>query len=46
VWVNEYKFTNGQDFKVFFLSGTLWQLCKKWADTNRTQSGGGDLVRF
>lgn len=25
--------------------GTLWQMCKKWADTNRAHRGEDDLVR-
>lgn len=45
VWVEEYKFQSGEDFKVSIWGGTLWQMGKKWADTNRTQTGGGDLVR-
>jgi hypothetical protein len=45
VWVEEYKFQSGEEFKVSLWGGTLWQMGKKWADTNRTQTGGGDLVR-
>lgn len=45
VWMDDYKFQGGEEFKVSLWGGTLWQKAMTWAETNRTQTGGGDLVR-